>query len=156
MIDCLLGDAFGVLSCPFWSTVVQCGARLQIHTLINLLDQVVSGESFLTGGVFKCNIVTLHIVDLWQHCVCCIKSGITRCTLIMVRYLCRMCQCRLHAVVWSHISIYTHAPSRCRTSQYRRTLSTILLTPYSMAWHWLFSRVRPKLYYWPKLLYLFV
>ena len=32
MADCVLGDAFGVLSCPFWSTVLQCGARLPIHT----------------------------------------------------------------------------------------------------------------------------
>ena len=28
-----LEETFGVLSCPFWSTVPQCGARLQIHTL---------------------------------------------------------------------------------------------------------------------------
>ena len=33
MINCFLRDAFGVLSCPFWSTVLQCGARLLIHTL---------------------------------------------------------------------------------------------------------------------------
>ena len=32
-IDCFLGDAFGVLSCPFWSTVLQCGARLPIPSL---------------------------------------------------------------------------------------------------------------------------
>ena len=29
----LLRDASGVLYCPFWSTVLQCGARLPIHTL---------------------------------------------------------------------------------------------------------------------------
>ena len=29
----LLWDAFGVLSCQFLSTVLQCGARLPIHTL---------------------------------------------------------------------------------------------------------------------------
>ena len=29
----LLGDAFGVLSCQFWSIVLQSGARLPIHTL---------------------------------------------------------------------------------------------------------------------------
>ena len=29
----LIGDAFGVLSCQFWNTVVQCGVRLPIHTL---------------------------------------------------------------------------------------------------------------------------
>ena len=29
----LLGDAFGVLSCQFWSIVLLSGARLPIHTL---------------------------------------------------------------------------------------------------------------------------
>ena len=38
MIDRFLGDAFGVLSCQFWSIVLQSGAR------------------FLTGGVFECDI----------------------------------------------------------------------------------------------------
>ena len=33
MIDCLFGDAFGVLSYLFWSTVLKCGARLPIQTL---------------------------------------------------------------------------------------------------------------------------
>ena len=33
MTDCFLGDTLGVSSCPFLSTVLQCGARLQIHTL---------------------------------------------------------------------------------------------------------------------------
>ena len=33
MVDHFLRDAFGVLSCPFWSTVLQCGAQLPIHTL---------------------------------------------------------------------------------------------------------------------------
>ena len=33
MIDCFLGDALGVLSCPFWSTDLPFGARLPIHTL---------------------------------------------------------------------------------------------------------------------------
>ena len=27
---CFLGDALGSLSCPFRSTVLQCGARLQV------------------------------------------------------------------------------------------------------------------------------
>ena len=29
----LLRDASGVLSCPFWSTVLQCDAWLPMHTL---------------------------------------------------------------------------------------------------------------------------
>ena len=33
MIDCSSGDAFGVLSCRFWNTVLQCGVRLPIYTL---------------------------------------------------------------------------------------------------------------------------
>ena len=33
MVDRFLGDAFGVLSCQFWSTVLQSGVRLPIHTL---------------------------------------------------------------------------------------------------------------------------
>ena len=35
--------------------------------------------------------MTLLIVGLQQFCVCCIRSGVTRCTLLMMRYLVRMC-----------------------------------------------------------------
>ena len=42
-IDLFLKDAFGLLSRKFWSTVLQCGARLPIHTLIKLLDRTVHG-----------------------------------------------------------------------------------------------------------------
>ena len=31
--DSSSGDAFGVLSCQFWNSVLQCGVRLPIHTL---------------------------------------------------------------------------------------------------------------------------
>ena len=41
MIDRFFGDAFGVLSCPFWSTFLQCGARLPIHTVNNWTAQSV-------------------------------------------------------------------------------------------------------------------
>ena len=33
IIDRFYGDAFRGFSCPFWSTLLQCGARLPIHTL---------------------------------------------------------------------------------------------------------------------------
>ena len=33
MIDCFSGDVFRDLFCLFWRTVLQCGARLQIHSL---------------------------------------------------------------------------------------------------------------------------
>ena len=54
MIDYFLGDALGVLSCPFFeycSGVWYSAA----DTHLKLLDRVVSGASFLTGGVFECD-----------------------------------------------------------------------------------------------------
>ena len=102
--------------------------------------------------------VTLLIVDLWQYCVPCIKRLIQR-TLLMVLYLDRMCQCWLHAVLWSHIGILMRHlaaeprstagllfPSQCASG-------TILLTQYSMVWDWPVSRAGPMLFYWIKLLY---
>ena len=69
MIDRFLGDAVGVLSCQFWSTVLQYGARLPIYTLkFILLDRVVSGARFLNGGVFKCDIAhRLTVAVLCMH-----------------------------------------------------------------------------------------
>ena len=54
MIDDKLGAAFGVLSCQFWNTVLQCGARLPIHTLNYRTVQ--SGGSVSNWGVFECDI----------------------------------------------------------------------------------------------------
>ena len=70
-----------------------------------------------------CLSVTFLIVDPWQSCVCFIRSGVNRCTLLMVLFLDRMCQCGLHAVLWSHIGTLMHRlfPSRCHSG-------TILLT----------------------------
>ena len=99
MLYCFLGNAFGVLSCPFWRTVLQCGARLQIHTL-KLLDRVVSGASFLTWGVFECGIA--HRRSMSVLCML-YRSFVTRCTVFMVLYLGRNCHCELHWVLWSHI-----------------------------------------------------
>ena len=81
------------------------------------------------------------------------------CTLLMVLYLARMCQCWLHAVLWSHIGTLMHrlAAEPCSTAGLlfpSRCLSgTILLTPFSMVWDWRVSRAGSMLLYWPKLLY---
>ena len=66
MIDCFLGDALGVLSCQFWSTVCLASFVLVLLPVLSwcsaadihlrLLDRVVSGASFLTGGVFECDL----------------------------------------------------------------------------------------------------
>ena len=110
MIDLFLGDAFGVLSCQFCSIVLQSGARLPIHTLNYWTDQsVVPG--FQLGVCFS---VTFLIVDPWQSCVCFIRSGVTRCTLLILLYLVRM-----RGALVAHR--YTYAPPYCRTLQYCRT-----------------------------------
>ena len=117
MIGRFLGDAFGVLFCPFWSTVLQCGARLPIHTFNYWTVQSMVHGSEL--GVYLS--VTLLIVDLWKYYVCCIRLGVTRCTRLINGALPGQ-----YVPVWVTRSSqvahrYTFAPPRCRTSQYRRT-----------------------------------
>ena len=98
---------------------------------------------------------TLHSVDLWQYYVCCTRSGVTRCTLFMVLFMCRMCRFGLHAVLLSHIgtlmrllaaeplSIAGHLfPVVC-------LCGTILVTPCSMVWDWRVSRALSMPFYWP-------
>ena len=87
--------AFGVLSCQFWSIVLQSGARLPIHTLNYWTEQSVVSGFYLE----VCLNVTFLILDPWQSCVCFITSGVSRCTLLMVLSLDRMSQRGLHAVL---------------------------------------------------------
>ena len=133
MIDCFLGYALGLLSCQFWSTVPPFGVWLLVHTL----------DYWIVA------------VDLWQYYVCCTRSGVTRCTLFMVLFLCRMCRCGLHAVLLSHIgtlmrllaaeplSIARHLfPGQC-------LCGTILVTPCLMVWDWRVLRAGSMPFYWP-------
>ena len=84
----LLGRCFRGFVLPVleYCSAVWC---LAADTHLKLVDRVVSGARFLTG---VCLSVTLLIVDLRLYCVFCIRSGVTPCTLVMVLYLCRMCQ----------------------------------------------------------------
>ena len=92
----------------------------------------------------------LYIVTLWQYYVCCRRSGITRCTLFVVLFLCR---CGLHAAL--HIgSLMRHLATEPRSiarllfpCQY--LCGTILVTPCSMVWDWQVSREGPMPFYWP-------
>ena len=69
----------------------------------------------------------------------------------MVLYLDRMCQCGLHAVLWSHIGTLMHrlAAEPCSTAGLlfpsRFPSGTILATPYSMMWGWGVLRAGPRL-----------
>ena len=143
MIPGFCPASFGVLLCSVWYSAAD--------THLKLLDRAVSGAWFLTG---VCLSVTLLIVDLLQFFVCCVRSGVTRCTLLIVLYLDRMCQSGYHEVALSHIGILTRHlaaeprstvglfPSQCPSGM-------ILLTQCSMLWDWWVSRTGPMLFYWP-------
>ena len=138
--------------CPARFGVLQCGARLSIHTL-NFLDRVVSGASFFNYRV--CLSLTLLIVDLLQYYACCTRSGVTRCTLFMLPYLRRMCQCGLYAVLRSHIDtlMRLHAAEPRSTAENlllcQNLCVTILVTPYLMGLDWRSPRAGPMPFYLP-------
>ena len=108
-----------------------------------------------------CLTVIFPIVDLWQCCVCCTRSGVTRCTHFVALYLCLTCQSGLHEVLWSHIGILLRLPAAeprstaglLFPSQYLS--GTIWLTPYSMVWDWRLSRAGPMPFCWPSCSLLF-
>ena len=94
MIDRFLGDAFGVLSCQFWSTVLQSGARLVIHTFAHRRSVAVLCMLNKT----RCNPVhPLNGALPGQY----VPVRVTRGALVAHRY--------------------TYAPPRCGTSQHSKT-----------------------------------
>ena len=152
----LLGRCFRGFVLPvleYCSAVWCCAA----DTHLKLLDQAVSGDRFLTGGVFECDIYNRRsVAGLCKfYKIRCnpvhpinsalpgpyVPARVTRGALVAHRY--------------------TYAPPRCRTLLYSGTyifpsrcpFGTILLTLYSMMWDWRVSRAVPILLYWPKLLY---
>ena len=87
---------------------------------------------------------------------------VTRCTLFVVLFLCRMCQCGLHATLWSHIGSLMRLlaaeprsiagllfPCQC-------LCGTILVTPCSIVRDWRVSRAAPMPFYGPSARSLFV
>ena len=153
----LLGRCFRGFVLPVleYCSAVWCSAA---DTHFKLLDRAVSGARFLTGGVFECDIS--HRRSVAVLCMLyIIRSGVTRCTLLTVLSLDRMCQLGLHAVLWLHIGKFMHslAAEPCSIEgllfPFRCSSGTILLAPFSMVWDWRVSRAGPMLLYWPKLLY---
>ena len=132
------------LYCPFSST----GA-----THLKLLDSLVSDARFIPGGVFECDIAHRRYVAVQGMLY---KIGLTRYTLAMVLYLCRMCQCGLHALLQSHIGILMPllAPEPRSTAGFSSEYpcGKILLTLYLMVSELRVWRAVPMFFYWPKLL----
>ena len=118
-------------------------------THIKLLHRAVSGDRFLIGGVFECDI---------GHR----RSVAVLCMLYKIR--CNPMHPLNGALPCPHVPVqvtrgvlvahrYTQAPPRYWSSQYRGFLfrsqypsGTILLTPYSMVWAWRVSRAGPMLF----------
>ena len=81
----------------------------------------------------------------------CTRSCVTRCTIFMVLYLGRRCQCGLHAALWSYIGMLVRflaaEPRLLFPCQY--LCGTNLVTPYSMLRAWRVSRGWPMPSLWP-------
>ena len=127
----LLGRCFKDFILPVleYSYAVWC-YRPPIHTLIKLMDRVVSSACFWSGDVFECNIAHRRFVAVFC---------------MMFKFRCipmHPLDGALHMLVWTCVCLahrYTYAPPRCRTSQFRRTLCIPL--PQSLCverscWHW--------------------
>ena len=128
---CLRGFVLPVME--YWS-VVWCSAT---NTHLKLLDHAVSGASFLTGGVFECDLAHRRSVAVLRmlYKIRCNPMhplhGAFPVPYVPVRVK--------RSAVIAHR--YNYAPPRCRTSQYGRILfpcqylcGTILVTTYSMVW----------------------
>ena len=111
MIDCFLGDAFGVLSCQFG--VLFCSV-----VLLQLLHSAVSSVSFLTMGVFECDLVRRQSVSVlcMQYKIRCNPMHPLYGALPVPDVPVRVTR---GAVITNR---YTYAPPRCRTSQHREVL----------------------------------
>ena len=107
-----------------------------------------------------CLSVTLLIVDPWHYCACCISSGGTRFTLLMVLYLDRIGvsagYTRCSGCTPVHLctaSLQDLAVPHDFGSLLSVPLERSLLTPCSMVWDLRVSKAGPMLFYWPELLY---
>ena len=112
----LLGRCFMDFVLPVleYGSAVWCSAA---DTHLRLLDRVVSGASFLTGGVFECDLAYRHSVA-----VSCMLYKI-RCN--QMHDICGALPVP-YVPVWVTrgaviVHRFTYAPPRCRTCQYRRT-----------------------------------
>ena len=97
-----------------YCSAVWCSAA---DTHLRLLDRVVSGASFLTGGVFDCDL---------EHR----RSVAVLCTLYKIRCNPMHPLCGDLPVPYVPVRVtrgaviahrFTYSPPRCRTSQHRRT-----------------------------------
>ena len=122
------------------------------NTHLKLLDRAVSGASFLTRGVFECDLAhrqSVAVLFMLFKIRCNPLHplyGAFPVPYVPVRVTC--------SAVIAHR--YAYAPPCCRTSQYSRTFTPFsvsqwndLSDSYSMMWDWWVSRAGPIPFYLP-------
>ena len=103
MLSGFCPPGFGVLLC---SLVLGCRYTLLTTGPCSQSWPCMLYKMFLKMCMLSC--IQAHKMCMLS-CVCFIRSsGVTRCTLLMVLYLDHMCQCWLHAVLWSHNGTLMH------------------------------------------------
>ena len=138
---CFLGFVLPVLE---YYSAVWCSAA---GTHLKLLDRVVSGARFLTGGMFECNIAHRRSVTVlcMLYKIRCnpmhpLNEALPGPGRISVSLAMR------HLAAEPRSTVRLLFPSQCPSGM-------ILLTPCLMVWDWRVSRAGPMFFYWPKLLY---
>ena len=158
MINCSSGDAFGVFVLPVleYCSAVWCSAA---DTHLKLLNRVVSVACFLAGGVLNC--------DLFHR-----RSVAVLCMLYKIRCNPKRPLCGALPVPYVPVRVtrgaliahlYTFAPPRCRTSQYRRTFIHLSVSLWNDLFDpvfggfpdWRISRAGPMPFCWPSCSLLF-
>ena len=107
-----LGTVLPVLQ---YCSAVWCPAA---DTLLKLLDRIVSGATFLTAGVFECDLAHRRSMPVlcMLYKIRCVRCALFNFGALHVPYV----PVRVtRGGVIAHL--YTNAPPRCRTSQYRWT-----------------------------------
>ena len=135
MIDCFLGDAFGGLYCPFWSTF--CSMVLGCRYTTSATGPCSQCQQFV---ICRCGLSDIHILNLWQYYVCYARSGVIWGAPTLWCYTWAICGGAGYtcAVFWSHAGMLMRLlAAEPRSSAgllflFQCLCETIMLTQYSM------------------------
>ena len=130
-----------------YCSAVRCSCA---DTYLKLPDRVFRGYSFITGGVFECDLTHRR-----SAAVLCILHKI-RCNPMHPHHGALpvpMGRCEVHAVLWSHIGTLMrllaaeHRSTAGLLFTFQYLYGTILVSQYSMVWDWRVSRSGPMPFY---------
>ena len=138
MIDCFLGEAI--------STRFRVLYFFSADKHLKLLDHVVSGASFLTGGVFEWDLAHCQYLTI-LHMLYKIRCNSMHPLHVALYMLVRVtCGAGLHIGTLTRLLAAEPRSIAGPFSQY--LCGTILVTPNSMVWDWRVSRAGSMPFYW--------